>query len=95
MVLLFLYHHNSDLDKWSLIKCSWPSISLVSVSEDLMNHGSKIFEKKFPESSKKQNLNLANAGNYIHSIYIVFTTTYMAFTLGIKINQEVNLKYMG
>ena len=54
-----------------------------------MNHGSKIFEKKFPESSKKQNLNLANAGNYFHSIYIVFTTTYIAFTLGIKINQEV------
>ena len=27
--------------------------------------------KKIPESSKKQNLNLSHAGNYLHSIYIV------------------------
>ena len=28
-------------------------------------------EKKNPESSPKQNLNLPYAGNYLHSIYIV------------------------
>ena len=38
-------------------------------------------QKKIPESSKKQNLNLLHASNYLHSIYIVFTTTYLAFTL--------------
>ena len=35
------------------------------------NLGSKIFGKKNPTSSKKQNLNLLHAGNYLHSIYIV------------------------
>ena len=38
-------------------------------------------QKKIPESSKKKNLNLLHASNYLHSIYIVFTTTYIAFTL--------------
>ena len=31
----------------------------------------KYSEKKIPESSKKQNLNLMCAGNYLHSMYIV------------------------
>ena len=31
-------------------------------------------KENIPESSKKQNLNLLHAGNYLHSIYIVFTT---------------------
>ena len=31
-------------------------------------------EKKIPESSKKQNLNLPHVGNYLHSVYTVFTT---------------------
>ena len=37
--------------------------------------------KKIPESSMKQNSNLLYTGNYLHSIYIVFTTIYIAFTL--------------
>ena len=37
--------------------------------------------KKIPETSKKQNLNFSFTGNYLHSIYIVFTTTYIEFTL--------------
>ena len=41
----------------------------------------KYLEKNFPEGSKAQNLNLSHAGNYLHSIYIVFTTIYIAFTL--------------
>ena len=36
---------------------------------------------KNPESSKKPNLNLPHASNYLHSIYIVFTTIYISFTL--------------
>ena len=32
-----------------------------------------IHIKKFPESSKKQNLNLPSSGNYLHSIYIVLS----------------------
>ena len=35
-------------------------------------HVLKIFkEKKIPESSKKQNLNLPRASNYLYSIYLV------------------------
>ena len=36
-------------------------------------------KKDFPESSKKQSLNLPCTGNYLHNI--VFTTIYTAFTL--------------
>ena len=36
---------------------------------------------KNPESSKKQDLNLPHTSNYLHSIYIIFTTIYIAFTL--------------
>ena len=39
---------------------------------DSTNGGSKIFRKKIPESSKKQNLNLLHASNYLLSIYSVF-----------------------
>ena len=59
---------------------SQPSMPAGSTSADSTNHGSKIF-KKFPESSKKQNLNLLHDGNYLHSIYIVFTIIYIAFAL--------------
>ena len=45
------------------------------------NCGSKILRKKIPESSQKQNLNLLCAGNYLHSVYIVVTTNYIAFAL--------------
>ena len=38
-------------------------------------------KQKIPESSKMQNLNLPHAGNYLCSVYIVFTTIYIAFTL--------------
>ena len=41
----------------------------------------KNIRKKISGSSKKQNFNLPHAGNYLHSIYIVFTTIYIAFTL--------------
>ena len=40
-----------------------------------------IQEKKNLKNSKKQNLNLPYANNYLHSIYIVFTTIYIEFTL--------------
>ena len=46
-----------------------------------MNHGSKIFEKIIPESAEKQNLNLLYDNNYLHGIYILFTTIYIVFTL--------------
>ena len=29
------------------------------------------YAKKFPKSSKKQNLNLSSTNNYLHNIYIV------------------------
>ena len=32
----------------------------------------RYLEKQFQEAQKKQNLNLLCAGNYLHSIYIVF-----------------------
>ena len=41
----------------------------------------KYSEKKIPECSKKHNLNFLHTDNYLHSIYIVFTTIYIAFTV--------------
>jgi len=36
-------------------------------------------QKKIPESSKRQNLNLLHINNYLHSIDFVFTTIYSEF----------------
>ena len=55
-------------------------ISVGSAFVDSINCGPKIFRKKIPESSKKQNLNLLCTCNYLHSIYIV---------LGIISNPEI------
>ena len=59
-----------------------------SASADLANLKWKIFEnkrkkekEKNPGSSKEQNFNLPCAGNYLYSIYILFTIIYIAFTL--------------
>lgn len=48
--------------------CSQSSVSVGSASVDSSNHRSKIFGKKVPESSIKQNLNLCILAT---SIYIV------------------------
>ena len=53
---------------------------------------------KFPESSKKQNLNLQCPGNSLHSIYIVLTTNIPTIytVLGMITNPEMILiKYIG
>ena len=60
---------------------SWSSVSAVSTPEDSTNCRWKILGKKIPEISKKQNLNLLSAGNYLHSIYIICIAIYIAFTL--------------
>lgn len=44
-----------------------------SASEDSTT-GGKYLGKKVSESSKKQNLKLPRAVNYLHGFYIVFTT---------------------
>ena len=44
------------------------------------NFNQKYLEKN-ATSSAKQNMNLPHASNYLHSIYIVFTTICSAFTL--------------
>ena len=59
---------------------SWPFIFVGSASTDAINYKSKISEKKFSESPKKQNLNLPHSDNYLNSIYIV---------LGIISNLEI------
>ena len=53
------------------IQYIWPSVSAVSESVCSVNSRLKIFEKKFTESFKKQNLNLLCVSNYLHNIYIV------------------------
>ena len=40
----------------------------------------KYLGKKIPESPKMQNLHLLRAGNYLRSIYTVFTTIYIYST---------------
>ena len=59
---------------------SQPSLSVGSACTDSTSKGLKLF-LKIPESPQKQNLNLLHAGNYLHLIYIVFTTIYIAFIL--------------
>ena len=55
---------------------------------DSTNHRSKIFtDKKIPESSKKQNLNLLHTGNYLHCIYSYLHIIYIV--LGIISNLEM------
>ena len=50
---------------------SQPSISTASASIDSTNHRLKIFGKKNPESSKKQNLNLSCTSDSLPCIYIM------------------------
>lgn len=57
-----------------------PSYLQGSESTDSTNRGLKILKNKSPESSQKLNLNLLHSGNYLHSIYIIFTTMYKVFT---------------
>ena len=45
-----------------------------SASEDSTNCRQKIFGKKIPQSSEKQNLNFQCSGQYLHSIYIFWDT---------------------
>ena len=52
---------------------SQPSVSTGSTSMNSTKHKWKIFKGKIPESSKKQNLNLLQPINYLHSIYIVLS----------------------
>ena len=61
------------------VQLTLPSPDFAPV--DSTNRGPKIFgEKKIPECSQKQKLNLPHSGNYLHSIYIV---------LGILSNPEM------
>ena len=46
------------------------SVSIGSVSSDVSSHRLKILEK-IQKVTKKPNLNLPHAGNYLHSIYIM------------------------
>ena len=48
---------------------------ILHVSKNILeNIFSKNIWKKTSESSKKQNLNLPHAGNYLRSIYIILGT---------------------
>ena len=55
------------------------SISVGSTSADSTNH--RLRGKKKTESSIKRNLRWLHSTNFLHDIYIVFTTVYIAFTL--------------
>lgn len=69
-------------------KYSQPSIPTGSIPTDSNSHRSKILaEKNFQKVPKKRNLYLLYVGNYLHSIYIEFTTLYIV--LGIISNLEV------
>ena len=52
------------------MKYSWPAISTGSASVGSANRGLKIPEK-ITESSKKRNLNLLHASNYLYSVHII------------------------
>ena len=66
---------------WDSLYTVSPPYPQVPNPQSQPTAGRKCSEKKNPESSKKRNLNLPHAGNYLHSIYLVFTTVYIVLTL--------------
>ena len=72
-----LYFHYFLFFPSLLMVSNQPSTFMSSSSSDSINHRSKTFGKKITESSRKQNLTLLYSGNYLHSIYIVFTMIYI------------------
>ena len=66
---------------FSLKWCSQPSVSTSSESLNSINCRRKIIGKKFPKVPKRQSSICQFAGNYLHSIYAVFTTIYVSFAL--------------
>ena len=95
-IVAFLVHvilpYNKCSPKHSHRKCvvlykahmrqfGWPFVSAGSKFLDSMKCGLTICFLKIPESSPKQNLNSLCSGNYLHIIYIVFTSIYIAFAL--------------
>ena len=68
----------------------WDSLQKITVSPQYLwvphlqirpTVDQKYLEKKNSRKFQKAKWNLPHAGNYLHSIYIVFTTIYMAFIL--------------
>ena len=47
------------------------------------------FSEKNSSKFKKENLNFLCTRNYLHNIYTVFTTVYIAFMLSIICNLEI------
>ena len=61
----------------------YPWILFLRIQEWMEN----TWGKKIPESLKKQNFNLPSADNYLHGIYIAFTT--ICFVLDTLSNWEI------
>ena len=66
-------HGVSESDTTERLSTAKRSVSLGSVSSDVSSHRWKILEK-IQKVTKKPNLNLPHAGNYLHSSYIVLRT---------------------
>ena len=88
--LLMLAHNSHSLIKELLLYVKRRLQSKYTVSPPILGfcirrfdqpRMESILEKIIPGSSKKQNLNLPCTSNYLHRIYFVFTTIYVAFTL--------------
>ena len=60
----------------------------------LTYHGSKIFGIKNSKKFQRAKLEFVGPSNYLHSIYIVFTTTYMFFIRYCKESRD-DLKCIG
>ena len=60
---------------WFQITAGPPNLSYAPWIQPILDWN---YSEKNPESSKKQNLNLLHSGNYLHSIYILFTNIYKA-----------------
>ena len=59
----------------------YPRVPHLQIQPTIFFQYGKYLEKKFQKIPKKQNLTLPHNGNYLHSINIVFTTIYIAFTM--------------
>lgn len=70
LFVFFFLIWSTEFLVWTNSTQSWPSASAGSP-----NSRRKIFEKKIPQSSEKQNLNLPHTGNYLIGIYTVSCIT--------------------
>ena len=72
------HHRQAACCQWRV----WVNFNIHGICICRLNQPQiKNIQENNSRKFKKQNLNLLHAGNYLHSISIVFTSIYITFTL--------------